>query len=251
MSDPDDDAAGADGGKSGDGGAEQYSRGERLAADGALGEAEQAYRRADDAGHPAAAAKLGLLLEFRGKPKAAREAYARADERGDRLGAFRLGLLFAGDDRWDDARAAWARADEREHDATGFDLEAALHASHGSPGRTPSGDQRSALANPVLVGAMTVLVAMVAVFLAYNSNAGLPFVPTRELKLDIASGSDLVAGQRGPRGRLPDRAGVGHEADRVAERSDRRAADAQAEHVAGEGPGRFDGGDPSSVGARV
>jgi virulence factor Mce-like protein len=35
---------------------------------------------------------------------------------------------------------------------------------------------------------------MVAVFLAYNSNAGLPFVPTRELKLNIASGSDLVAG---------------------------------------------------------
>jgi virulence factor Mce-like protein len=46
----------------------------------------------------------------------------------------------------------------------------------------------------VLVGAMTVLVIMVAVFLAYNSNAGLPFVPTRELRLDIASGSDLVAG---------------------------------------------------------
>jgi virulence factor Mce-like protein len=41
---------------------------------------------------------------------------------------------------------------------------------------------------------MTVLVIMVAVFLAYNSNAGLPFVPTRELKLDIASGSDLVPG---------------------------------------------------------
>ncbi|MEA2314124.1 MAG: phospholipid/cholesterol/gamma-HCH transport system substrate-binding protein, partial [Solirubrobacteraceae bacterium] len=194
MSDADDDAAGADGGKGGDGGAEHYSRGDRLAADGALGEAEQAYRRADDAGHPAAAAKLGMLLEFRGKPKAAREAYARADERGDRLGAFRLGLLLAGDDQWDDARAAWARADKREHDAAGFDLEAALHAGHGSPGRTPSGDQRSALANPVLVGAMTVLVAMVAVFLAYNSNAGLPFVPTRELKLNIASGSDLVAG---------------------------------------------------------
>ena len=54
--------------------------------------------------------------------------------------------------------------------------------------------RQSALANPVLVGAMTVLVIMVAVFLAYNSNAGLPFVPTRELKMDVASGSDLVAG---------------------------------------------------------
>jgi len=54
--------------------------------------------------------------------------------------------------------------------------------------------QQSALANPVLVGAMTVLVVLVAVFLAYNANEGLPFLPTRELKVDIASGSDLVAG---------------------------------------------------------
>jgi virulence factor Mce-like protein len=52
----------------------------------------------------------------------------------------------------------------------------------------------SVLANPVLVGAMTVLVAMVAVFLAYNANQGLPFVPTRQLKVDVASGSDLVIG---------------------------------------------------------
>jgi virulence factor Mce-like protein len=52
----------------------------------------------------------------------------------------------------------------------------------------------SAFSNPVLVGAMTLLIAMVAVFLSYNANNGLPFVPTRELKMDIASGSDLVAG---------------------------------------------------------
>jgi virulence factor Mce-like protein len=54
--------------------------------------------------------------------------------------------------------------------------------------------KQSPFANPVLVGAMTVLVIMVAVFLAYNANDGLPFVPTQELKLDIASGSDLVPG---------------------------------------------------------
>jgi virulence factor Mce-like protein len=52
----------------------------------------------------------------------------------------------------------------------------------------------SALSNPVLVGAVTTLVVLVAVFLAYNANNGLPFVPTRELKVDIASGSDLVPG---------------------------------------------------------
>jgi virulence factor Mce-like protein len=55
-------------------------------------------------------------------------------------------------------------------------------------------NQQSALANPVLVGAMTVLVVLVAVFLAYNANNGLPFVPTRELKVDFASGSDLGPG---------------------------------------------------------
>jgi virulence factor Mce-like protein len=54
--------------------------------------------------------------------------------------------------------------------------------------------QQSAFANPVLIGAVTVLVTLVAVFLAYNANAGLPFVPTRELKIDIANGSELVDG---------------------------------------------------------
>jgi len=38
---------------------------------------------------------------------------------------------------------------------------------------------QSALHNPVLVGAATVLVLLVAVFLAYDANTGLPFVPTR------------------------------------------------------------------------
>ncbi len=52
----------------------------------------------------------------------------------------------------------------------------------------------SAFANPVLVGAVTILAVMVALFLAYNANQGLPFVPTRELKLNVADGASLVAG---------------------------------------------------------
>jgi virulence factor Mce-like protein len=48
--------------------------------------------------------------------------------------------------------------------------------------------------SPVLVGAITTLAIMVAVFLAYNANQGLPFVPTRELKVNIGDGSDLVVG---------------------------------------------------------
>ena len=49
-------------------------------------------------------------------------------------------------------------------------------------------------ASPVLIGAATVLVALVAVFIAYNANAGLPFVPTYELRAELPSGGKLVKG---------------------------------------------------------
>jgi virulence factor Mce-like protein len=52
----------------------------------------------------------------------------------------------------------------------------------------------SIVANPVLVGAVTTLVVIVAVFLAYNANNGLPFVPTRSLRVHIANGAELVPG---------------------------------------------------------
>ncbi|MDQ6914427.1 MAG: MlaD family protein, partial [Actinomycetota bacterium] len=54
--------------------------------------------------------------------------------------------------------------------------------------------QASIVANPVLVGAVTTLVTVVAVFLAYNANNGLPFVPTRQINVDTASGANLVKG---------------------------------------------------------
>ena len=52
----------------------------------------------------------------------------------------------------------------------------------------------SIVASPVLVGAVTVLVVIVAVFLAYNANQGLPFVPTYDLRAEIPSGAKLVPG---------------------------------------------------------
>jgi virulence factor Mce-like protein len=52
----------------------------------------------------------------------------------------------------------------------------------------------SVVANPVLVGAVTTLVVVVAVFLSYNANAGLPFVPTRQLDVLISNGANLVKG---------------------------------------------------------
>jgi virulence factor Mce-like protein len=48
--------------------------------------------------------------------------------------------------------------------------------------------------NPVLIGAATVLVILVAMFLSYNANAGLPFVPTYQLKLAAPSAAALVKG---------------------------------------------------------
>ncbi len=52
----------------------------------------------------------------------------------------------------------------------------------------------SIMANPVLVGAITVLVVTVAVFLAYNANSGLPFVPTRTVHVHISNGANLLPG---------------------------------------------------------
>ena len=46
----------------------------------------------------------------------------------------------------------------------------------------------------MLVGAVTVLIVIVGVYLAYNANKGLPFVPTYDLKAELPSGGKLVKG---------------------------------------------------------
>jgi virulence factor Mce-like protein len=48
--------------------------------------------------------------------------------------------------------------------------------------------------SPVLVGALTVLVVIVAVFLSYNANKGLPFVPTYDVSAQLPNAAQLVAG---------------------------------------------------------
>ncbi|HSD80807.1 MAG TPA: MlaD family protein, partial [Solirubrobacteraceae bacterium] len=52
----------------------------------------------------------------------------------------------------------------------------------------------SIAANPVLIGAATTLVVLVAVFLAYNANSGLPFVPSYTLKTQVPNAANLVVG---------------------------------------------------------
>jgi ABC-type transporter Mla subunit MlaD len=48
--------------------------------------------------------------------------------------------------------------------------------------------------SPVLVGAVTVLVTIIGVFLAYNANAGLPFLPTYDLTVKVPNAASLVNG---------------------------------------------------------
>jgi phospholipid/cholesterol/gamma-HCH transport system substrate-binding protein len=48
--------------------------------------------------------------------------------------------------------------------------------------------------NPVLVGVATTLVIVVAVFLAYNANAGLPWVPSYRLTAEVPGAASLVRG---------------------------------------------------------
>src|SRR4029453_511473 len=52
----------------------------------------------------------------------------------------------------------------------------------------------SLAASPTLVGAVTVLVVVVAVFLAYQANQGLPFVPTYRLSAQLPDAESLVPG---------------------------------------------------------
>src|SRR5436309_7530479 len=146
-----------------------FEEGNRLAAQGDLEAAESAYARADEQGHPTAATYVGLFAQGRGEIGAARDAYRRADERGDGTGALRLGLLLAREGDWDAAKAAFARADERGREEPPFDTAGVLgYAPHET--EEVVGGHRSAFANPVMVGAVTVLVAIVAVFLAYSAN---------------------------------------------------------------------------------
>ncbi|MCB0863058.1 MAG: MCE family protein [Solirubrobacterales bacterium] len=49
-------------------------------------------------------------------------------------------------------------------------------------------------ASPVLVGAITAVIAVVSVFFSYNANKGLPFVPTYKVKAELPSAASLVSG---------------------------------------------------------
>jgi ABC-type transporter Mla subunit MlaD len=54
--------------------------------------------------------------------------------------------------------------------------------------------EQGVFANPILIGALTVLATIVAVTLAYQANNGLPFVPKYALHVQIADAAELTHG---------------------------------------------------------
>ncbi len=57
--------------------------------------------------------------------------------------------------------------------------------------------RRNSLAgSPLLIGALTVLIAVVAVYISYNANNGLPFTPTYDIKVELPEASGLQTGNQ-------------------------------------------------------
>jgi virulence factor Mce-like protein len=56
--------------------------------------------------------------------------------------------------------------------------------------------RNSLAASPLLIGALTVLIAVVAVYISYNANNGLPFTPTYDIKAELPEASGLENGNQ-------------------------------------------------------
>jgi len=54
--------------------------------------------------------------------------------------------------------------------------------------------RQSIVSNPIFIGALTVLVVLTAVLLAYRANRGLPFVPVTQVEVDVPNAARLVVG---------------------------------------------------------
>ncbi len=56
--------------------------------------------------------------------------------------------------------------------------------------------RNSLAASPLLIGALTVLIAVVAVYISYGANNGLPFTPTYDIKAELPEASGLEKGNQ-------------------------------------------------------
>jgi ABC-type transporter Mla subunit MlaD len=60
------------------------------------------------------------------------------------------------------------------------------------PGGSTRGPLQTIASSPTMVGAITTLIVIVAVFLAYNANSGLPFVPTYRVSVEVPNAARLT-----------------------------------------------------------
>jgi ABC-type transporter Mla subunit MlaD len=56
--------------------------------------------------------------------------------------------------------------------------------------------RNSIAGSPLLIGALTTLIATVAVYISYNANNGLPFIPTYKIKAELPEASGLQTGNQ-------------------------------------------------------
>ena len=107
-------------------GAAAFRLGLLLVQDGNMVEAEDAFRRADERGHPVAAFELGVLLMNEGDREGSKEAFRRADARGHDAAPFDLAVLLADEGDHAGAKEGFHRAEERGHPDAAFNLGALL-----------------------------------------------------------------------------------------------------------------------------
>ena len=69
-----------------------------------------------------------------------------------------------------------------------------LHHSESGAGTMRRGGVGAIASSPVMVGAVTTLIVILAVFLAYNANNGLPFVPSYRISVQVPNAETLLPG---------------------------------------------------------
>src|ERR671923_84376 len=65
-------------------------------------------------------------------------------------------------------------------------------ATHLMASRPTRGPLQAIASSPTMVGAITTLIVIVAVFLAYNANSGLPFVPVYRVSVEVPNAARLT-----------------------------------------------------------
>ena len=108
----------------------------------------------------------------------------------------------------------------------------------------------AAFRNPTVIGALAVLITILAVFLAYNANNGLPFVKTYRLTAQVPDANGLVKGNEVRIGGV--RVGVIEDISPVQNEdgSTNAAPRPEARHGRRSAAGRLDGDHPLALGAR-